>query len=62
MHDNGKAVRQPLWVFFLNFTIDMCINFDRKLTKNINLDETIGFCSFELQNYYDHGFWTDKIQ
>lgn len=40
----------------------MCINFDRKLAKNISLYETKGFCSFKLQNYYDHGFWTDEIQ
>lgn len=39
----------------------MCINFDRKLTRNINFDETKGFCSSKLQNYYDPRFWTDKI-
>lgn len=60
MHDNGKAGRQPLF-FFFNFAIDMCINFDRKLTRNINFDETKGFCSSKLQNYYDPRFWTDKI-
>lgn len=44
---------------FFNFAIDMCINFDRKLTRNINFDETS-----KLQNYYDYydpRFWTDKI-
>lgn len=47
MHDNGKAGRQPLF-FFFNFAIDMCINFDRKLTRNINFDETKGL---QIINY-----------
>lgn len=34
--------------FFFNFAIDMCINFDRKLTRNINFDETKGL---QIINY-----------